>query len=224
MTFPLAGRAAAIGPMAAEAAGAADADRRLAQKVVDALHDAGFARHFTALRWGGSEGTFAEACAAVALLARYCPATAWHASLAATLGRIASFLPEEGQRRIWSQDPDALIVGSLLPLGTADPVNGGWLVSGAWPYISSVEFSQWALVLAITQAADDRHARFFAVPRDQYSIEATWNNLGMRATGSDTLVLAPTFVAPGFSFNRADLDQGAPVTRGCPTTSCRWKR
>jgi two-component flavin-dependent monooxygenase len=212
----LVGRAAAIGPMAAEAAAAADVDRRLAQKVIDALHDAGFARHFTASRWGGSEGTFAEVCAAVTLLARYCPSTAWHASLAATLGRIASFLPEEGQRRIWSEDPDALIVGSLLPLGTADPVDGGWLVTGAWPYISSVEFSDWALVLAVTQAPDDRRARFFAVPRDRYSIEATWNNLGMRATGSHTLILPSTFVAPGFSFDRADLDRGAPCASQVP--------
>jgi alkylation response protein AidB-like acyl-CoA dehydrogenase len=216
-------RAAEITPVVAAAAADADTDRRLPQHVMDAVRDAGFARQFVPARWGGFEGTFADTQAAVMLLAEHCPSTAWLASLAAILGRIAGYLPAGGQRLIWSAGPDALVVGSLLPLGTAYKVHGGWLVSGRWPYISSVEFSDWALVVAMVRAADGERARCFAVPRADYAIDSTWSNLGMRATGSHTLVLEPTLVRPECSFDRADLDR-AGLDRGSPASSVPQRR
>lgn len=204
-------RTTEIVPTVAATAATADADRRVSDHVIAALAEAGFARHFVPARWGGHEGGLTDLCAAVMLLAEHCPSTAWLASLAAVLGRIAGYLPHDGQRRIWSGSPDTLVVGSLLPLGTAVAVEGGWMVGGRWPYISSVEFSEWALVLAKTDSADGPRARFFAVPRSAYSIEHTWNNVGMRATGSHTLTMDPTFVATECSFDRANLDLGGPV-------------
>ncbi len=203
-------------PAVAAAAADADARRRLPDHIVAAVTEAGFARHFVPSRWGGHEGRLADLCGAVMLLAEHCPSTAWAASLAAILGRIAGYLPEEGRRRVWSGSPDTLVVGSLLPLGTATAVRGGWMVDGRWPYISSVEFSDWALVLAAV--GDGAHTRFFAVPRSAYAIERTWNNLGMRATGSHTLTLEPTFVAEECSFDRAALDLGGPAGMGPDTT------
>jgi two-component flavin-dependent monooxygenase len=203
--------AAAIVDLVAAHAASADADGRLADEVVRAVLAAGFARHFVPAKWGGREGTFEEVTRAAATLGEHCPSTAWIASLAATLSRIAGYLPVEGQRQVWEGKPDALVVGSLLPLGQATVVDNGWLVRGAWPYISSVEFSDWALVLARTTTPEPGEVRFYAVPRNAYRIESTWSNVGMRATGSHTLVLDEVLVTPECSFARRDLDLGAPV-------------
>lgn len=196
-----------VAALAARSAAKADARGRLAPEVVRAVLDCGFARHFVPARWGGSQGSFADASHAAALLGRACPSAAWLASLAATLGRIAGYLPAEGQHRLWERGPDALVVGSLLPLGAARPVPGGWLVSGSWPYMSSIEDSHWAIVLA--RCAPTAEPRFFAVHRDAYRIERTWSSLGMRATGSHTLLLDGCTVPARLSFARADLDLGA---------------
>jgi alkylation response protein AidB-like acyl-CoA dehydrogenase len=201
--------------LVASQASAADTRQRLSDEVVQAVLAVGFARHFVPGKWGGLEGGFRELAEAVALLGERCPSTAWLASLAATLGRMAGYLPAEGQRLLWGDNPDTLIVGSLLPLGTAVPVGDGWRVAGSWPYISSVEFSDWAMVLARSaQQPDDM--RFFVVPRSAYTISRTWASVGMRATGSHTLVLPETPVRPEFSFPRGDLHRGAPMDSALP--------
>ncbi|HEY9474893.1 MAG TPA: hypothetical protein VIS06_13700, partial [Mycobacteriales bacterium] len=49
-----------VADLAAPLAARADSDRQLDRTVVDALLDAGFARHFVPTRWGGRAGSFAE--------------------------------------------------------------------------------------------------------------------------------------------------------------------
>ncbi|HEX4832643.1 MAG TPA: acyl-CoA dehydrogenase family protein [Trebonia sp.] len=214
----LVARAAEVALLAGRGAAEADQERRLPPAVVDAVAGAGFARQFVATRWGGQEGTFLEACAAVSLLAEQCPSTAWTASLAATLGRIAGFLPEAGQRALWAGGPDTLVAGSLLPLGEAIEVDGGWMVSGRWPYVSTIEQARWVLLPAVDRSpAGAGVAWFFALPRGGYAVEQTWNNLGLRATGSHTVVLEPTFVSGGYAFRRSALDEGDPVCSAAAT-------
>ncbi|MDV6263939.1 hypothetical protein [Rhodococcoides yunnanense] len=53
--------------------------------------------------------------------------------------------------------------------------------------------------------------RMFAVPRQDYVVENTWSSLGMRATGSHTIVLNNVFVPEHRSCLRADAMRGALV-------------
>ncbi|QYN34069.1 hydrolase [Pseudonocardia sp. DSM 110487] len=201
-----------LAAIAARCAAAADERRRLDPDVAAAVVDAGFARHFVPISAGGHAGTFADLAAAVVTVGEACAATAWCASLTASMSRMAAaFLPVEGQREIWSAGPDAVVVGSVTPLGRAEEVDGGWIVAGSWPYISFVEFSDWALVCAIVGSGSDQVAKLFAVPRSAYRVEETWFNVGMQATGSNTLVVDDAFVARPLAFDRADLFAGKTV-------------
>ncbi|MEV0374124.1 acyl-CoA dehydrogenase family protein [Streptomyces sp. NPDC050636] len=191
---------------------AADADRTgsLSPAVVRAASEAGFARHFVPRRWGGSEGTFAALLDAVATVGEGCAATAWVASLTSSAARIAAFLPEEGQAELWDRGPDVLMSGALIPSGRARRVDGGWRVSGEWPYTSGVGFSDWALACAPAAAGQDSAPYFFAVPKSAYRIVGTWFNVGMRATGSDTLVLEDVFVPGHLAVPRSAVWDGVP--------------
>ncbi|MDX6355424.1 MAG: hypothetical protein QOF98_2327 [Streptomyces sp.] len=194
--------------------------RRLHPEVVEALIGGGFARHFVPTECGGAAATFQELTGAVATIGEACTASAWCASLAANLARMAAFLPAAGYREIWADGPDVLVVGSLAPVGRAQPVPGGWQLSGQWPYISAVDFSDWALVCAMVPAEGERPvAKCFAVPRSAYTVVDTWNSVGMRATGSNHLVAEDVFVPAARSFDRADLLAGRPVdaTADCHT-------
>lgn len=42
------------------------------------------------------------------------------------------------QTPLWDSDPDAWAAGSLAPNGTAVPVDGGWRVTGRWPWAVEV--------------------------------------------------------------------------------------
>lgn len=197
--------AATAAAVAADHAEKSDRDARLPDAVVEAIITAGFTRHFVPRRCGGADGAFADLTDAVALVGRGCVSAAWLGSLTATAGRMAGFLPPGGQDRIWGTGPDPVIVASLNPTGTASRIaSGGWRVGGQWPFVSFVDFSDWALVLA--PAPED--PRFFAVPRDAYTIRETWSTVGMRATGSHTLVLDEVHVPESMSFARQDLYRG----------------
>jgi two-component flavin-dependent monooxygenase/oxygenase LndZ5 len=215
----IAARAGEVAAVAARCADEAERMRRPHPEAVEALVRAGFARYFVPARFGGDEAGFRELGQAVGLIGESCPATAWCASLAANLARIAAYLPEPGCREIWDQDqgPDAFVVGSLAPTGRGAPASGGWRVSGSWPYISAVDYSDWALVCAVVPDGSGAVPKVFAVPRAHYRVVESWSSTGMRATGSHTLVLEDVFVPEDRAFERADLLAGRPASS---TASC----
>ncbi|WP_308194482.1 hydrolase [Micromonospora cabrerizensis] len=205
-----------VADLAGKRAGEAEADRQLHPEVVRAVIEAGFARHFVPSRWGGNAGTFTEVTRGVAVIGESCASTAWYASLTASLGRMAAYLPAPGQEELWRDGPDPLIVGALMPLGEARRVPGGWRLSGRWPFVSAVQYSEWALICAMAETDESPEARFFAVPRSAYTTVDTWFNLGMRATGSNTLVLDGVVVPAERSFTREAVARGRAVDADAP--------
>lgn len=200
-----------VGALAARHAADADTDRRLRREVVEAVVDAGFPGHFVPTRWGGRAGTFAELTQAVAEVGKGCASAAWIASLSAFAARYGAHLPEEGQSEVWEKGPGTVIVGGLVPSGRAEPTDGGWRLTGKWQYTSGVEFSDWALLNGVVQVGTEQRTWFFAVPRASYEIVDTWFNVGMRATGSNTLVLEDVFVPTCRSFDREEVLSGRGV-------------
>jgi two-component flavin-dependent monooxygenase len=196
-----------VARIAAGHAQQSERQRRLGTEVVRALISAGFARHFVPARHGGDAGTFQDVVEAVTVIGAACPSSAWGASLTASLGRMASYLPETGQKRLWATGPDTLIVGGLMPLGRIRRDGDAWLLSGAWPYVSLVDHSDWALVCAVP--TDERSgARLLAIPRDAYRVEDTWAPVGMRGTGSNTLVAEDVRVPDDLTFPRDAVTEG----------------
>lgn len=201
----------------------ADAQRRLHPEVVQALLDAGFARHFVPARWGGSEGGYQDLLHSVAAVGEACTSAAWCGSVIAGASRMGVYLPEAGQADLWAEGPDAVVVGALMPRGNAVEVPGGWRLTGAWEFTSAVESSQWALVCAAAPGAEGRDPWFFAVPRPDFQVADTWHTVGMRGTASNTLVVDDVFVPRHRGFDRRDMIAGRGVgsRARCHTTPLR---
>ncbi|MFE2266932.1 acyl-CoA dehydrogenase family protein [Streptomyces griseosporeus] len=202
---------------AARHAAEADTGGRLADATVRALAAAGFTAGFAPAGQGGAGATFTQMTDAVSAIGEGCTSAAWIASLWAYNGRFSAYLPEEGQREVWAKGPDTRLVSSMVAAGVeAEPVDGGWRLSGSWLYVSGVEFADWALVSSAPPREGDRSIRVFAVPRDSFTYRETWSTLGMRATGSHTLVVEEAFVPEYRSFLWDDMRQGnlpAPAAR-----------
>jgi alkylation response protein AidB-like acyl-CoA dehydrogenase len=177
------------GAIAAKHADTGEVERTLSIEVVDALREAGFARHFVSSRWNGGDGSFSEFLQAVFNVAEGCASAAWCATLLAASARFAAYLPEAGHREIWGSSPDTLIADGLIPAGKAVPVDGGHRLSGTWPYITSVDFADWSLLCASVGDGPQPELRFFALPRSQYRAVKNWDCTGMRGSGSHSLVV-----------------------------------
>ena len=202
---------------AAEHIADAEVNRHLAGDVVEALVASGFARHFVPARWSGNAGSFAELADASATVGAECLSAGWCGLIFATSSRMAALLPLAGQEELWSEHPDALIAAGLVPGGTAVPTPGGWLLSGTWRPLSGVDFADWTLLCAPIADQQPQQLHFFAVPRRDFLIRDTWDTVGMRGTGSKTVVVDEAFVPSDRAFAQQVLLRGSddPTAANC---------
>jgi len=166
------------------------------------LHETGLFRFHQPKRFGGMELPFIAVVDIVAELARACPSTAWNVGNLGCHHWILAYYEPATQHEVWDENPDALIASSIaLAAGRGKKVDGGFLVSGKWPFSSGVDNSQWNM-LAVTVYEDDGKTaagtpvdwRLCLVPRSDYEIIDTWYAMGMVGTGSKDIEVKEVFV------------------------------
>jgi two-component flavin-dependent monooxygenase len=180
----------------------------LPREVIDGIAHSGLLRHFVPEDLGGADGRLTDTLAPLIRLGRADPSTGWCASLMTSAVRMATHLPAAGQRDLWAAGPDAMIAATLRPAGTATPADGGWMLDGRWLYVSGITHCRWALLS--TTSGDEQ--RFMLVPQKECAIHDTWNAIGLRATGTHTVLVEQVFVPTSHSFTRRQLMQGQHAT------------
>ena len=119
------------------------------------LHRSGLMRLMQPARFGGAELGLDDLMNVVFELARGCASTAWvYSNLASHAWNLGQF-ELQAQEDIWGEDPNALAAtGLAFPCGKATPVEGGYQLSGLWPFGSGVDASTWMLVGAMPPKPD----------------------------------------------------------------------
>src|SRR5258708_7393679 len=141
-------RAREIVPILRERAQAAEDARMLIRDNEQLLHETGLFRFHQPQAFGGMELDFVAVVDITAELARGCPSTARNVGI---LGYYAPGPP----RGVWAATRDALIASSIaLAAGRGRKAEGGFVVSGRWPFSSGVDNSEWNM-LAVPVYADD---------------------------------------------------------------------
>jgi alkylation response protein AidB-like acyl-CoA dehydrogenase len=105
---------------------------------------------------------------------------------------MASLLGERARRELWGTDAGTVVASRLPAAGTGRVVEGGLVVSGRWWPTSGVHHSEWVIAAVATGA--DADLALAVVPLTAGAVEETWDVTGLRATGSDTVVLKDVFV------------------------------
>jgi alkylation response protein AidB-like acyl-CoA dehydrogenase len=189
-------RARQIRPLLQNSAAQTDSLRRLPDEVVRALRDNGLCRLMVPKRFGGYQTTVRTYIEVMAEIGQGCGSTAWVASLVNVCEWLAALFPDRAQHDVWTPNPDAWIAGSLAPNGTAVPVDGGWRVTGRWPWASGSMHAQW--VACGIHMANDRgemtNLGLSLMPIADVVVEDTWFMVGMKGTGSNTIVAKDAFV------------------------------
>ena len=189
-------RARNLRPLLAGAAAETDAGRRLPDAVVDAVRQAGLCRLMVPRRFGGYETSVRTYIEVLAEIGRGCGSTAWVASLINVCGWLTALFPERAQQDVWGSDPDAWVAGSLNPIGQTTAVEGGWRVTGRWPWASGCLHAQWAACGINMKDASGQivNVGLSLMPMTELSIDDTWHMAGMKGTGSNTIVASDVFV------------------------------
>jgi 3-hydroxy-9,10-secoandrosta-1,3,5(10)-triene-9,17-dione monooxygenase len=181
-TATLLARAAAIRPILERGAETTDSLRRLADQNVKALLESGLCRLMVPARFGGFQTSIRTYIEVMAEVGRGCGSTAWVASLINVCAWLAALFPEQAQADVWGSNRDAWIAGSLAPNGAAVPVDGGWKVTGRWPWASGSLHAQWAACGIHMKNERGEMANFglSLMPMPELAIEDTWFMAGMK--------------------------------------------
>jgi 3-hydroxy-9,10-secoandrosta-1,3,5(10)-triene-9,17-dione monooxygenase len=189
-------RARAIVPTLRERAQKTEDARVLLPENEKLLHETGLFRYHQPKRFGGMELPFVAVTDIVAELARGCPSTAWNVGNLGCHHWILAYYEPETQHEVWDANPDALIASSIaLAAGRGRKVEGGYQVSGRWPFSSGVDNCGWNM-LAVTVYEADKAVdwRLCLVPKTDYRIIDTWYAMGMVGTGSKDIEVKEIFV------------------------------
>ncbi|WP_327098168.1 acyl-CoA dehydrogenase family protein [Nocardia vinacea] len=186
----LVGRATGLIPLIREYAAQGSEARRVAPEVVKALGEAGLFHLLVPTRLGGSGATMRTTVDAVAEVARGDGSTGWITALTSSANGFTATFSEAAQQDMFGSNPKATSCGIFSP-GKAEPVEGGYRISGRWPYASGSFAADWATVGI---ALEDGEVALALIPGEAFSIEPTWFVTGMRGSGSDTIVVEDHFV------------------------------
>lgn len=190
-------RAEALVPVLRERAGRTEELRQLPDDTIDDLHRSGLFRILQPKRVGGSELPFRSIVELVSMIGKGDGSTAWVLANLAAHHWLLGMWPKEAQDEIWGDSPDNLIGSALIfPRGRARPVDGGYRVTGRWPFSSGVDPAAWNLVGAIVHDEERgvSQPRIFLLPAKDYTIIDTWHVIGLAGTGSKDIAADDVFV------------------------------
>src|SRR3954470_15848092 len=165
-------RAEALLPRLRERAARCEELRRIPDETLRDFHDAELFRIHQPKRVGGAELEFAAVVTFGALFARACASTSWVWVNYAAHHMMLGMWPREAQDEIWSKDRDALIASSFVfPAAKARKVEGGYSISGRWPFSSGVHPSEWNMLAGLAFLDDNAppEQRVFLLHRSQYA-------------------------------------------------------
>ena len=198
----LVARARAAVPTLAAHADQTERNVRVAAESLFAATQVGAFAMTTPSRYGGLDVDTLTMARVLIELGRGCGSTAWFAGNSCSAKRIyRPFLSETASEELFA-DPNVRLCGSDLPHGRSTEVAGGFTVSGRWGYASGCEDAAWALVGAPVYDGDQMReerkgpleSTAFLIPTSSLRIAHTWDVVGLRGTGSHTLIAEDVFV------------------------------
>jgi alkylation response protein AidB-like acyl-CoA dehydrogenase len=189
-------RARALIPVLEKNAAQTEANRRIVEENIIAIKQAGLFKIMVPRRFGGLETDFRTKLEVTRELAKGCGSTAWAMSLINGCAWLAGCASDRTQQDIWGANPNARLAGAFNPAEQSRRVDGGFVVSGRWPWASGCLHADWGFVgIPISEAASNVPELGFAfIPMSQLTIEDTWFAAGMKGTGSNTIVAQEVFV------------------------------
>lgn len=208
----------ALLPAIAASAGEVDRTGAVSPRIIAELRDAGYFALLKPAAFGGLDDPDGY-LTATRELASACTSTGWLAGCLAVNNWGLSVRNERVLQDIWGADPHALLCASYAPTGRLERVEGGFRLTGRWSRCIGAPHASWLSVAALRVDRDGAAQDFLAVllPRSDYTVERTWNGLGLRGIGADDAVVSGTFVPDHRAFSWLNLSfDGVPALDRLP--------
>ena len=136
------------------------------------------------------------------------------------MSRCGAFLAADSAAAIFD-DPAAFVVSATGAVGRAEPVDGGFVVSGRWPFGSGASHGTWfaPLCAIVRDGTPTDELIFVYAPRTDVVLHDNWHVSGLRATASVDFELRQVFVPERFTHAFQPTPQQAGTLYRLPTQS-----
>ena len=220
-------RAAELAEVFAGRAAELDETAQLPVENLRELHTAGFDVAWLPESFGGQGLSWLTFGKVLTLVAKACPSTAtiWLMHLGAAYGLVHMNEPEAarffaGELAAGKRFANALSEPTggnlfLMPLQTAEPAEGGFVLDGAKRFVSGCEIADYLLVNALV---DGVPAFFGLSPDDTLKLIPIWDSVGLRATRSQLISFTGTLLPADRRCTR-QTDEPNPIPVGLPFLS-----
>jgi len=192
-------RAKELRPFLMEQAPAGEKRRNPTPEVDTMLKDEGFLKMLLPARLGGFGLCPTDFSRVQMEIAKGDPAVSWVIQIINGTSWITSLAPDSVQDAVFGDGPQP-VCGAYNPPGKARKVDGGWIINGAWPYMSGSRQATWAQQGVVLEDYDGPVVPGISmcyIPMDQFEIKDTWFVSGMQGTGSDTAIGKDIFIPDG---------------------------
>ena len=174
----------------------------LSATTVTALQDAGMFRLKLPASLGGAEADPATQIHVLEALSYANPAAGWCAMVGSTaVGLPGAFLPDATIAEIFpaGRIPRGAIVA--MPIGKTEPVDGGYRLTGRWPFASGVRHSEWIAAGAMVTRDGTPERRMMIFPTASATLHDNWQVAGLKGTGSCDFSTDDLFVLEAFTWD-----------------------
>ncbi|MBW8815862.1 MAG: acyl-CoA dehydrogenase family protein [Caulobacterales bacterium] len=182
-------------PLIREQAPLGEQDRTPTEKVIAIFDELRLWGIMIPRRWGGRGMSTTAMFEITREIGRADMSAAWVVQILNGTGWVASLTSDEIQEEVFAAGIPRVSSGATPP-GVAVPVDGGYIVNGAWPYSSGSRQATWGQYGVAIRSEDGtlQHGNFVYLRRSDFEIENTWYTAGLQGTGSDTAVAKDAFV------------------------------
>ena len=204
-------RAIAMAPKLAARAALVEDTRTIHPDTVKDLWDTHLWSILKPQRYGGLELDFRTVIDVAEHIGRGCASTAWIYGNLISHDWMLAMWCAKAQETVWRDNPRALIASSLVaPAGKAKRVDGGFELTGRWPYCSGIDPSDWMMMGAMIGDEGPKRPIWLVVPRAEFEEIDTWQVMGLVGTGSRDVQCEAVYVADYMTLEPKE-------TRGGPT-------
>ena len=185
-------RALGLHPLIRQEADEIDRSRHLTRPLVAALKEGGFFRMLQPRSIGGMEMKPSEFASVTEALAAADGSVAWVICQGNGCSMTAAYLNPDVAREIFGPVDGILAWGPPGAPFEAEPVPGGYCISGTWRFASGSHHATW--LGAHMKVKGRKEVRTMLFPKSSAQYVDIWHTLGLRGTASNEYVVKDLFV------------------------------
>lgn len=173
--------------------------RHQPQENIDDFIASGLVRSLVPSRWGGHELDWKTLAGSAIEVSKGDASAGWCYSLLLLHSWMLAFFPNDAQKDVWKDNPDACLATSINPSPNSEILKekGGYRLTGKWGFSSGINHCDWVMISAAAPQEDSQKEKkmlYFLVPKSELRVIDVWHVVGMRGTGSNLLELTDVFV------------------------------